>query len=63
MDDKQAAKLARVQFVRGSLSGLITLAKTEQFEMLSYLLEMALAESVDLEQRLKGPTGKNSPSK
>ncbi|MCY0094592.1 hypothetical protein [Hoeflea ulvae] len=46
-------KLAKVQFIHGSIEGLIGLAKAEKFEMLAYLLETARHESETLEATLK----------
>lgn len=45
-------RLARVQFITGSIRGLLKLAERDGFAMLEYLLEMALLESLDLESRL-----------
>jgi hypothetical protein len=56
MDNDKAQKLARVQFIKDSLIGLVRIAKSDQFEMLNYLLEMTLRESTDLEKRLQETT-------
>lgn len=45
-------RLGRVQFVRGSIVGLIGIAKAEQLDMLAYLLEMARLEAEAVESTL-----------
>tara|TARA_R110002020_G_scaffold391378_1_gene601771 strand:- start:1006 stop:1173 length:168 start_codon:yes stop_codon:yes gene_type:complete len=47
--------LDRVQFIRGSLDGLIRLAAAERFELLAYHLEMAKLEALKLQVKLSGP--------
>lgn len=53
MHDETIRRLGKVQFVKGSLQGLIRVASDERLEMLIYLLEMALLEAVALEGELR----------
>ena len=53
MHDETVRRLGKVQFVKGSLQGLIRVASDERLEMLAYLLEMALLEAVTLEGELR----------
>lgn len=46
-------KLGKVQFIKGSLCGLIRIASEEHLAMLEFLLEMAYHESVNLEKELR----------
>ena len=46
-------KLGKVQFIKGSLRGLIRIASDERLAMLNYLLEMAYHESEKLEAELQ----------
>ncbi|WP_420406892.1 hypothetical protein [Hoeflea sp.] len=50
MKDARDGRLSRLQFISGSLDGLIGLASKERFEMLIYLLEMARLEAAALER-------------
>ena len=46
-------RLGKIQFIAGSIGGMLKLAEDEDMEMLVYLLEMALVEAVDIEAKLK----------
>lgn len=52
-------KFAKVQFIHGSIEGLVRLAKAEEFEMLAYLLETARLECEALEATLKDRLAKH----
>jgi hypothetical protein len=46
-------KLQKVLFIRGSVEGLLEIARGERFDMMMYLLEMVNEEAKALELRLK----------
>lgn len=46
-------KLQKVLFIRGSVEGLLKIARGERFDMMMYLLEMVNEEAKVLELRLK----------
>jgi hypothetical protein len=52
MSNNQHNSLNKVMFIRGSVKGLLTIARAERFEMIEYLLEMVWQEAQELERRL-----------
>ncbi|SOE18570.1 hypothetical protein SAMN05877838_3499 [Hoeflea halophila] len=53
MHAENVQRLGKVQFIKGSLRGLIRIASDERLAMLSYLLEMAYHEAVKAEADLQ----------
>lgn len=52
MQSSNRDKLQKVTFIRGSVEGLLTIARGERFEMMEYLLEMVRQEAEALEQSI-----------
>lgn len=48
-------QLDRIQFIRGSIEGLVRLAEDGRFDMLAYLLDMARLEAAAIEAGLAKP--------
>ena len=52
MQSSTRDKLQKVTFIRGSVEGLLIIARGERFEMMEYLLEMVHQEAEALERQL-----------
>lgn len=53
MQSSTQDKLKNVLFIRGSVQGLLKIARNERLEMLQYLLEMVHQEAQTLKLRLE----------